>query len=157
RTTSTGGSKRQEEAMSERSTPPDTLRPTRTGLVCRLRARQYRRGLSPTAGEFELENVSPDAVEIEVRSSPLQYLNLIVTEAGGAVVSGHWYGDLFSPLAEPYTLRLGPGESYVGPVSLLGNVPSDKRLPGEYVVQAVYEYEGLRAVSEPMRVELPSP
>ena len=30
---------------------------------------------------------------------------------------------MISPLAEPYTLRLQPGEKYTGPAGLLGNVP----------------------------------
>jgi hypothetical protein len=102
-----------------------------------------------------LENTSPEVLEIEVRSSPLQYLDLLVRDAGGPVISDSFYGDLFLPLAEPYTLRLPPGEKYIGPVSLLGNVPEDKRLPGKYSVQAVYEYRGLRALSEPLSVELP--
>jgi hypothetical protein len=101
-----------------------------------------------------LENTSPDLLEIEVRTSPLQYLNLIVTDAAGKVVSDSVYGDLFSPLAEPYTLRLQPGEKFTAPVSLLGNVPEEKRQPGEYTVQAVYEYGGLRVVSELLQVQL---
>src|SRR5713101_5850008 len=92
------------------------------GLACRLRRRQLRREPSPIAGEVELENTSTDTLEIEVRTSPLQYLNLIVTDAAGNVISDSFYGDLFSPLAEPYTLRLRPGEKMAGPVSLLGNV-----------------------------------
>jgi hypothetical protein len=125
-----------------------------SALTCRLRPRQLRRGPSPIAGEVELENTSADVLEIEVRTSPLQYLNLIVTDAVGNVVSDSFYGDLFSPLAEPYTLRLGPGEKFTGPVSALGNVCEASRQPGEYTVRAVYEYNGLRAVSEPLRVQL---
>ncbi len=125
------------------------------GLVCRLRPRQLRRGPSPTAGEVEVENTSREVLEIEVHRSPLQYLNLIVRDAGGEVISDFFYGDLFSPLAEPCTIRLQPGEKYVGPISLLGNVPEEKRLPGKYEVQAVYEYRGLRAESEPLTVEVP--
>jgi hypothetical protein len=108
------------------------------------------------AGEIELTNISADVIEIQVRTSPLQYLNLVVLDAGGGVVSEGLYGDFFSPLAEPYTLRLQPGEKYTGPVHLLGNVPEGKRLPGVYTVQAVYEYKGLQVVSEPLQVELPA-
>jgi hypothetical protein len=108
------------------------------------------------AGEFELENVSPAVIEIPVKTSPLQHLNLVVRDARGTVVTEGFYGDLFSPLAEPYTLRLQPGEKYTGPVSLLGNVPKTKLQPGTYTVQAVYEYNGLKAVSEPLGVELPA-
>ena len=128
--------------------------PTHAGLACRLRLRQRQRGPSASAGEIELENISSKVLEIEVQTSPLQYLNLVVTDAAGKVLSDSFYGDLFSPLAEPYTLRLQPGEKFSAPVSLLGNVPEEKRQAGEYTVQPVYQYGGLRAVSEPLRVQL---
>lgn len=103
-----------------------------------------------------MENTSAGLLEIEVTLSPLQHLNLIVTDASGAVVSEGHYGNRFSPLAEPYTLRLRPGEKFAGPVTLLGTVPEARRRPGEYSVRAVYEHGGLRAVSEPFTVRLPA-
>jgi hypothetical protein len=142
--------------MSESIVPAAIPSPAHARLACRLRPRQLRRGPSAIAGEVELENTSSTALEIEVRTSPLQYLNLVVTDAAGNVVSDSFYGDLFSPPAEPYTLRLPPGEKFTAPVSLLGNVPEGKWQPGEYTVQAVFEYNGLRAVSEPLRVQLPA-
>jgi hypothetical protein len=96
-------------------------------------------------------------VEVEVRTSPLQYLNLIVADADGNVVSDSFYGDQFSPLVEPYTFRLEPGEKFTGPISFLGNVPEKFWRPGEYTVRAVYEYNGMTAVSEPLRVRLAAP
>jgi hypothetical protein len=140
--------------MSESMIPTARLTPAHADLACRLRPRQRARGSSSIAGEMELENTSSNVVEIEVRTSPLQFLNLVVTDTAGKVVSDSDYGDLFSPLAEPYTLRLQPGEKFTAPVSLLGNVPEAKRQSGEYIVQAVYQYGGLRAVSEPLRVQL---
>jgi hypothetical protein len=125
-------------------------------LVCRLRPRQLRRGPSPMAGEVELENTSPEILEIEAGRSLLGHLDLVVRNAGGEVISNSFYGDMFSPLAEDYTVRLQPGEKYVGPVHLLRNVPEEKRQPGKYEVQAVFEYRGLRAASEPLTVELPA-
>ncbi len=136
--------------------PAATLTPTHAGFACRLRPRQLRRGSSPIVGEVELENMSSTVLELEVRTSPLQYLNLVVTDAAGNVVSETHYGDLFSPLPEPYTLKLQPGEKLTGPVSLLGNVPQEKWQPGEYTVRAVFEYNGLRAVSDPLQVRLPA-
>jgi hypothetical protein len=131
--------------------------PHEQALVCRLRKKTAgRAGNLPTAGEVELENASSGVVAIEVRAAPLQYLNLIVTDAGGQVVSESFYGDLFSPLAEPYTLLLQPGQKYVGPVGLLATVPEAKQRPGMYTVQAVYEYRGFRSVSEPLCLELKS-
>ncbi len=130
--------------------------PVHSALACRLRPRSLRSGSSTIAGKVELENLSATDLEIEVRTSPLQYLNLIVTDAAGDLVSNSFYGDLFSPLAEPYTLRLQPGERFTAPVSLMGNVSEDKWQPGEYTVRAIYESNGLKAVSEPMQVQLPA-
>jgi hypothetical protein len=142
--------------MSESIVKGAKPNPVHSGLACRLRLRQRRREQSSIAGEVELENTSADTLQIEVGTSPLQYLNLIVTDAARTVVSDSFYGDLFSPLAEPYTLRLGPGEKFTGPISLLGNVRQARWQPGEYMVRAVYEYNGMRAVSEPLRVVLPA-
>jgi hypothetical protein len=124
-------------------------------LVCRLQRKQLRRGNSPTAGEIELENASPTVLAIETEMHPLQYLNLVVTDASGTVLSEGHYGDIFSPRGRIETLRLAPGTKYHHNVSLLGTVPPEKRSPGTYTVQAVYEYQGLRAVSEPLTVEVP--
>jgi len=141
--------------MSESTIPVAKPAPAHCGLTCRLRPRQLRRGQSPLAGEVELENTSSSVLEFEVRASPLQYLNLIVTDAAGNVVSASFYGDLFSPLPEAYTFGLQPGEKFTGPISFMGNVPEARQLPGEYTVRAVYECNGLRAISEPLRVQLP--
>lgn len=127
-------------------------------LVCRIRHRlRPKRGYSPIAGEVELKNTSSESLEIVTQMSPLQYLNLIVTDATGNIVSGSHYGNIFSPAARPFTVRIEPGESFVGPISFMGNVPRAKQLPGRYMVQAVFEYEKLRAISEPYFVELPVP
>src|SRR5690349_18993008 len=104
-------------------------------LVCRVRQKQSGNGpigLSSTAGELELENVSSDTIEIEWQMNPLQYLNLLVTDCRGAIVSESHYGDQFSPQERPSVLRLHAGEKYIGNVSLLGNVPKEKQLPGSY-------------------------
>jgi hypothetical protein len=124
-------------------------------LVCRLRHKQLLRGSSATAGEIELENSSPDVLEIETDRHPLQYLNLVVTDASGSVLSAGHYGDIFSPRGRIDTLRLAPGAKYQHPVSLLETLPQEKRVPGTYAVHAVYAYNGLRSVSESLAVELP--
>jgi hypothetical protein len=91
-----------------------------------------------------------------VQRTPLQYLNLVVTDSKGSVVSEHFYGDLFSPLEKPYCFRLEPGQKYTGPVSFMGNVSRHKQLPGRYAVQAIYQYQGWAAVSEPFSFEAPA-
>jgi hypothetical protein len=129
---------------------------TETGavLACRLRLRVGRHGSSPSAGEVEIENVSPDVIEIEVTIHPLQYLEVVISDAAGDLVPAAPYGHLFSPREAPYLLRLAPGEKYTHPVSLLGTVLQEKLLPGPYTVRAVYEYDGLKAVSDPLAVDV---
>jgi hypothetical protein len=104
----------------------------------------------------EIENVSADVIEIEVTMHPLQYLNLVIRDGAGNPVPAAPYGHIFSPRETSYILRLLPGEKYTHNVSLLGTVPEGNQLPGTYTVHAVYEYNGLKAVSEPLQVEVPA-
>jgi hypothetical protein len=108
------------------------------------------------AGEIELENTSSSVIEIENDMHPLQYLNLVVTDAQGTVLSEGHYGDNFSPRGRIDTLRLAPGEKYSHNVGLLSTLAPEKQLPGTYTVRAVYEYNGLTAVSAPLQVQLPA-
>ena len=129
-------------------------------LACRLRRKlMLRRGpASPLTGEVELENLSQDVIEIEWDRHPLQYLHLVITDAAGSLVPATPYSDKFSPYSfTPQVFRLVPGQKYTHIVGLLGDVPEEKRLPGTYAVQAVYEYQGLKAVSEPLQVQIPEP
>jgi hypothetical protein len=105
-------------------------------------------------GEVELENQSPIPFEISYRMTALQYLNLVVTNAGGSVVSEGHFGDRFAPTLEPQLLRLGPGEKFTANVHLLATVRCDPIPPGTYFVQAMYEYNGLRAVSDRVHVKM---
>jgi hypothetical protein len=103
---------------------------------------------------LELENLSAAMLEIPAGVHPLQHLDLRVTDAAGSVVSEGWYGNRFSPAEAPADLRLKPGEKFVAPVALLGTVPPERRRPGTYVVQAIYDCPGLRAVSEPLTLTI---
>jgi hypothetical protein len=103
----------------------------------------------------ELENASPEAVEIEYDRHPLQYLDMLVSGPGGAPVSEGYYGDIFSPLGRTATLRLEPGQKFVHNVSLLGTMPREKQRPGTYVARAVYQYKGMRVCSEPLAFVFP--
>jgi hypothetical protein len=141
--------------MAEQVTQAGAQSPPQTKLACRLRKRTTERAARRvTAGEVELENVSGEDLEIEYRMSVVQYLDIVVTDASGRVLSEGHYGDIFSPMERPRILRLRPGETFVHPVSLTGKVPREKLVPGEYTVQAVYEYNGLHAVSEPYHLHL---
>jgi hypothetical protein len=105
-------------------------------------------------GELELENRSAVPVEIAYQASPLEYLDLIVTGPSGAVVSTDYFGNRFSPMMERAVLRLLPGQTFRAPVPLLSTVPPEKRCPGVYTVEAVYEYNRLRVAAAPLRVEV---
>src|SRR5690349_17088038 len=88
--------------MAEQPTTVSEV-PARLGgspLACRLRVKQGeegRRPQPPGSGEVELENVSSTPIQIELQMSPLQYLNLIVKDPAGNVISEGHYGDRFSP------------------------------------------------------------
>jgi hypothetical protein len=143
----------------DRSTTSDTKN-TAPALACRLRRKRLlRHGLaSPLAGEVELENLSQDVIEIEWDRHPLQHLDLVITDAAGSPVPATSYSDSFSPYSvTPQIFRLAPGEKYIHNVGLLGGVPKEQQLPGTYTVRAVYNYKGLKAVSEPLQVQIPEP
>ncbi len=127
-------------------------------LACRLRRKEVigRRGPRANMGEVEIENVSSTPLEIAYRMTVLQYLHLVVTSIDGSVVSEGHFGDRFAPTVEPQILHLEPGEKYTHIVSLLSTYPQEKRLPGTYMVRAVYQYEGIKTVSEPVQVQLPA-
>jgi hypothetical protein len=141
------------EATTFKDSRPDA--PTHP-LACRLRLKPKtgRRGPLPHWGEVELENVSDAPVEIAYRMTALQYLDLVVSRVGGGIVSAGHFGDRFAPTQEPATLRLKPGEKLTAEVSLFASVPTDRLLPGTFTVQAVYEYNGFRAVSELLPVHV---
>jgi hypothetical protein len=104
--------------------------------------------------EVELENVSTAPLEIAYRMTVLQYLNLVVTRADGRIVSEGHFGDRFAPTLEPHVLRLEPGEKFTANVHLFATVPRDPVPSGTYAVQAVYEYDGFRATSDPVCVSV---
>jgi hypothetical protein len=122
-------------------------------LACRLR---YKKSLNrlgqPFAnhGEVELENLSATPLEIRYRMTALQYLNLVVTTADGTVMSEGHFGDRFAPTLEPAVLRLEPGEKFTADVHLFATIRIAPIPPGSYSVQAVYAYNGFRAVSDPL-------
>src|SRR5262245_12841826 len=83
-------------------------------LICRLRHAKHntREDPVPHMAEMELENISEAPLEISYRMAVLQYLQLVVRDAKGSVISEGHYGDRFSPFEKDQVLRLGPGEKY---------------------------------------------
>jgi hypothetical protein len=102
--------------------------------------------------EVELRNVSTTPVEVLYHMTALQHLNLVVARADGTVVSEGHFGDRFAPTLEPQVLRLDPGQTFAANVHFFATVRCDPIAPGTYTVQAIYEYNGLRAVSDPVEV-----
>jgi hypothetical protein len=123
-------------------------------LACRLRPKSVvgRRGPVPHMAEVELENLSGAPLEIAYRMTVLQYLNLVVTGADGRVVSEGHFGDRFAPTLEPLVLRLESGQKFTANVHLFATVRCDQLPPGTYAVQAIYGYDGFRAVSDSVLV-----
>ncbi|MCI0463602.1 MAG: hypothetical protein L0Z62_42240 [Gemmataceae bacterium] len=146
--------------MSEATTLPGLPRQAPSQpLTCRLRPKHVigRQGPVPHMAEVELQNISATPFEIAYRMTVLQYLNLVVTGADGSLVSEGHFGDRFAPTLAPLVLRLEPGEKFTADVHLLATVRCDPIPPGTYTVQAIYEYDGFRAVSDPLQVEIPNP
>ncbi len=123
-------------------------------LACRLCRKEVigRRGPVANMAEVELENVSGARLEIAYRMTELHHLNLVVRDAEGKVVSQGHFGDRFAPTREPSLLHLEPGEKFTANVHLFATMPVDPVPPGTYMVEAVYEYNDLRAVSDPVQV-----
>jgi len=106
-------------------------------------------------GQIELKNVGEASIEIRWYSDPMQYLNLIVRDPDGKNISVFCYGDQFSPYwPAPQILNLHPRESYSSTVNLLGTVKKKNMVPGSYRIQAIYNYENIKAVSEVVEILL---
>ena len=123
-------------------------------FACRLLRKDIviRGKVVPLMAEIELENLSNSELEIRYQMAVLQYLNLIITDVYGNIVSEGHFGDRFSPFADARSLRLAPGEKYRENVHLLATRPRGPIQPATYYVTAIYEYDGFRAVSETVEV-----
>jgi hypothetical protein len=102
-----------------------------------------------------LVNTSAGDVVIAWDMHPLQYLDLLVTDATGRVQSARYYGGIFSHTGQVQELRLGPGESYRTTVGLLTTVAQPCE-PGWYAVRAIFEYDGWRAESGLIEIDAPA-
>jgi hypothetical protein len=139
------------EAMALKGLPPGA--PAQP-FACRLRLKPMtgRRGPVANMGEVELQNLSASPMEITYWMTALQYLNLVVARSDGKVISEGHFGDRFAPTLEPLVLRLEPGDKFTANVLLFATVPQTPVPPGTYAIQAIYEYNGFRAVSDPLSV-----
>lgn len=121
-------------------------------IACRLR-------LNPSAessylGDVEIENGSPESIEIMTQASKWEHLNFITWDDNGRLVSKYHYGSCLSPHFQSIVWNWLPGEKLImRRVSLMATVPTAARKPGKYRTQAVYTYETLRAESEVVAFE----
>jgi hypothetical protein len=81
--------------MSKQTAQVSAPKETGAAIACRLRQRAARRGLSATAGEVEIENLSAETIEIHVTMHPLQYFDR--REA----ITGDLYGPLRIRISRP--------------------------------------------------------
>jgi hypothetical protein len=127
-------------------------------ISCSLRRKEVvgRNGPIPLMAEVEIKNISQGTLEIEYRMTALQFLNLVVTDANGKLLSEGHFGDRFAPTEHPRTLRLGPGETHAANIHLFATASKWKNVPGLYLVRATYEYNKVRATSEPVEVTIES-
>src|SRR5262245_54938166 len=88
----------------------------------------------PLFGVFTLTNTSTKRLTIVYGRSPLEHLDLVITDKAGKTVSEGRYGDLFAPFAEPQTLLLEPGRTFSPSLAPLAVVRRENRKVGEYRV-----------------------
>jgi hypothetical protein len=124
-----------------------TLRP-RTGLP------SSQEKLLPA--EVELFNQTNRPVRAIYSFHPLQYLRVVVEDDKGEVLGTSYWIDHFSPLGTTQEWTLSPGERYAVPLSLIAAIPSEKRRPGCYRFQAVYDSAELHAESNRLELVLRS-
>lgn len=97
-------------------------------------------------------NTSAGEVVVAYDLHPLQYLDLVVTDAAGRVRSVGHYGGIFSAFGGVQELRLGSGESFRHTVGLLTTVPRPSEA-GRYAILARFEYGGWRAESGGVEID----
>jgi hypothetical protein len=146
--------------MSETSTIPELpAKAIASPVRCSLRRKEVigRNGPIAFMAEVEIKNISQEPLEIEYVMTALQFLNLVVTDANGKLVSEEHFGDRFAPTEHPRTLRLSPGETYAANIHLFATASKWKNIPGNYQFRAIYQYDNVRAVSEPVEVTVEKP
>ncbi len=101
--------------------------------------------------EVELKNVSDKAIDIRYTCIPpiLQYMKREDRTPDGKIFKGNCRDSLSPFSAEPRIFRLKPGQAtkaHFGSVGAEG--------PGTYRIQAIFEYEKMKAISPVLEVEM---
>ncbi len=104
--------------------------------------------------KIAITNESKQVFRVRFDSDPLQYLNLIVRDADHKRVSSGYYGAMFSRFGRERELCLKPSEHCEFNISLFATVEEKDRKPGNYSIQAVYTYDGIKYRSNTVNVTL---
>ncbi len=110
-------------------------------------------------GEVAIKNTGKHDIVITYNANPWEFLDLDVTNPAGKKISDGKYGGRFSPLSPKaqQQIVLKPGETYRGAVEVFGNSKeNDRTTPGAYKVTAVFEYNKLRAIADPVVINIGS-
>jgi hypothetical protein len=109
--------------------------------------------------EVEIKNTSKQNLVITFNTHVLEFLDLEIANSAGKKISVGKYGGRFSPYSpEPHKqMILRPGEAHRAPVGVFGNMKkSDRTTPGVYRIIAIYEYDKVRAVADPVELTIES-
>lgn len=108
-------------------------------------------------GEVVIRNTGDRDISFLYNTNPWEYLNLDVTDPAGKNITRRMYGERFSPSSPTpkRLLKLGPGESYKGPVNIFGTTDdADLRAKGVYRFKAIFEIHNDRVSSEQVPLEI---
>lgn len=115
--------------------------------------------------DVELVNETDEPIVLELAGRGqflFRFLNLLHRDPTGELVPSRYYGHAFTNSFRHTLYPIGPGERFRGTVALMANVerppecafPEDWGLAaGTYTGQAVFEYGGWVAASEPVPYE----
>ena len=109
----------------------------------------------------EVVNVSPETLDFQFENHLFQHLNILVRNHLGEIVSfPGWYGSrfgtdrAFQKIPTQKNLYLGPGESVVHSVGLLGRIATTKIAQATYSAVAILQYGAFETISEPVSFSL---
>ena len=121
-------------------------------LICRLRCLGVPRSFS---GEIEWENTTSTDVELRVCGGLLRYVDLSVEDESGPVPCSCRVCDYCAPATDVSVVKFRPGECLKWSwFPLLMTIHHCRWHPGRFLVEAVFECDGIHAVSNKVEVVL---
>ncbi len=151
-------------AQAAVQTPPLAARAAKSRqqnpmLECRILRDRSAEASDLPLYEIEIKNVSDRKIEIAGSSDPLLDLLVIEATTSSGTVEKIKPADVLSTLLSPSakTQVLEPGLAWTRSLTLLAGssfVSGQPMQPGTYQMQAVFEYAGVRTVSDKVAIEL---